>query len=75
MKIEIGDLVHFKINAADIVIQEGVGIIFKKADPDLIHLDKHSRAMEESWIIYCHDNFWYVRQKYFVRVYKANHSC
>ena len=72
MKIQLGDLVHFRIKASDIILQEGFGIIMKKADPDLVHMDKHSRTLEESWIIYCHDNFWYVRQKYFLKVYKAS---
>ena len=72
MKIQMGDLVHFRIKAATIILQEGFGIIIKKADPDLIHLDKHSRALEESWIVYAEDRFWFVREKYFVKVYKDN---
>tara|TARA_Y100001970_G_C13808198_1_gene638603 strand:- start:168 stop:392 length:225 start_codon:yes stop_codon:yes gene_type:complete len=72
MKIQLGDLVHFRIKAADIVLQEGFGIIMKKADPDLVHMDKHSRALEESWIIYAENRFWFVREKYFLKVYKAS---
>ncbi len=70
MKIRIGDLVHFRIQTEDIVLQEGFGIIIKKADPDLIHLEKHIREFEESWIIYAEDRFWFVRETYFVKVYK-----
>ena len=72
MKIQLGDLVHFRIKAADIVLQEGFGIIMKKADPDLVHMDKHSRELAESWIVYAEDRFWFVRETYFVKIYKPS---
>jgi hypothetical protein len=72
MKVQIGDLVQYCVRSDSIILLEGFGLVIKKADPDLNHMDKHSRVLEESWIIYDEDKFWFIREKYFLKIYKTS---
>jgi hypothetical protein len=73
MKVQIGDLVQYCIRSESIVLLEGLGLVVKKAAPDIDHFEKHTREINESWIVYTKDRFWFIREIYFIKLYKSGH--
>jgi len=63
--MRIGDLVLIRVEVHDVSLLEGIGLLMKKGDPDV---EPGKIPIKDGWIVYCEDEFWFIREEYMQRI-------